>query len=284
MRLNSIIIIVLLIAGISSCTLGPVKDEVPVARAYNNYLYRSDLKKIITVTASEKDSASIADKYIKKWLHENVLIGQAELNLSDDQLDFDKKLTQYKNSLVVYTYEQALIDEKLDTVVALLSTINYYESHKENFILLEPAFRLRYIKLLNESPELDQVIKWVSSDEEEDIDDLIDYCDNNATKYFFNDSIWVTPEDIIKELPINGDIIIQDPKKGLQNLNDENFTYLIYIKEYLLEGDQAPVDLVREDIRSLILNKRKMALLKKMRKDIYADAVRKKNVELFRNK
>lgn len=284
MRLNNITIALILIAGLSNCTLGPVKDEVPVARAYNNYLYRSDIKKIIPVTASAKDSASIADKYIKKWLHENVLIGQAELNLSDDQLNFDKKLKQYKNSLIVYTYEQALIDEKLDTVVALLSTINYYESHKENFILLEPAFRLRYIKLLNESPELDQVVKWVSSDDEEEIEDLRDYCDNNATKYFFNDSIWVTPEDIIKELPSNGDVIVKDLKKGLQNLNDENFTYMIYIKEILLPGDQAPVDLVKEDIRSHILNKRKMALLKQMRKDIYADAVRKKNVELFRDK
>lgn len=284
MQLNKSIIALLLIAGLSNCTLGPVKDEVPVARAYNNYLYHSDLKKIIPVTASPKDSAAIADKYIKQWLHENVLIGQAELNLSDDQLDFEKKLTQYKNSLVVYTYEQALIDEKLDTVVALLSTINYYESHKENFILLEPAFRLRYIKLLSNSPEIEQVIKWIHSDDEEEIEDLREYCDNNATKYFFNDSIWVTPEDIFEELPNNGNIIIQEPKIGLQNLSDENFTYLIYIREFLVSGDQAPVDLVKEDIRSLILNKRKMALLKKMRKDIYSDAVRKKNVELFHNK
>jgi len=223
------------------------------------------------------------DKYINKWLHENVLIGQAELNLRDDQLDFEKKLKQYRNSLIVYTYEQALIDEKLDTNIALLSTLNYYDGHKENFILHEPTFRLRYIKLINESPEMNQVKKWIRSDDEEEIEELNYYCENNATKYFLNDSIWVTPSDIKEELPDNGEQIIESPSKGLRNLNDENFTYLIYVKDFLVPGDQAPVDLVKDDIRSLILNKRKLELLKKMRKDIYSEAVRKKNVELFHN-
>jgi hypothetical protein len=58
---------------------------------------------------------------------------------------------------------------------------------------------------------------------------------------------------------------------------------MVYIKEFLLAGDQAPVDLVKEDIRSRILNKRKLELLKKMRRDIYSEAVRKKNVELYHN-
>lgn len=281
MQQSKFIISIFVLFVITSCTLGPVKDEVPVARAFDNYLYLSELESIIPVTASPEDSATIADNYINKWLHENVLIGQAELNMSSDELDFEKKLTQYKNSLIIYAYEQALIDEKLDTTIALLSTINYYESHKENFILLEPAFRLRYIKLLIESPEMDLVKKEIKSDDEEELDELHDYCINNAAKYFFNDSIWVTPKDIIEELPDNGKEIIDNPKKGLTIINDDTFSYLVYVKEFLNTGDQAPVDLVKNDIRSLILNKRKLELLKKMRKDIYADAVRKKNVEYF---
>jgi hypothetical protein len=259
-----------------------VKDEVPVARAFDNYLYLSDLESIIPVTASPEDSAIIADNYINKWVHENVLIGQAELNMSSDELDFEKKLTQYRNSLIIYAYEQALIDEKLDTTIALLSTINYYESNKENFLLLEPAFRLRYIKLLSDSPNMNEVTREILSDNEDELDELHEYCINNAAKYFFNDTIWVTPDDIIEELPDNGNEIIQNPKNGLTVINDDTFTYLVYVKEYLNVGDQAPVDLVKDDIRSLILNKRKLDLLKKMRKDIYVDAVRKKNVELFK--
>jgi hypothetical protein len=281
LRLSKKFISIVVGVGLASCALGPVKDEEPVARAFDNYLYRSDLDKVIPVTASPEDSAVIAEAYINKWVHENVLIGQAEINLTSDQLDFEEKLTQYKNSLIIYAYEQALVDEKLDTVIALLSTINYYESHKENFILLEPAFRLRYVKLINEAPELDQVKKWMVSDDEFELEELREYSTNNAVKYFFNDSIWVTPKDIIEELPDNANMIVDEPQKGLRIINDENFTYMVYVKEYLNTGDQAPVDLVKDDIRSLILNKRKLELLKKMRKDIYTDAIRKKNVEYF---
>jgi len=284
LQLSRLSILLLILTGLTNCNLGPVNDEVPVARAFDNYLYRSDLNKIIPVTASPEDSAEIADKYINKWIHENVLIGQAQLNLSVDQLDFEEKLTQYKNSLLVYTYEQALIDEKLDTNIALLSTLNYYENNKDNFILKESVFRLRYIKLMKDIPDLKLVEDWIRSDDEVDIEDLKIFCENNATKYFLNDSIWVTPVDIEEELPNKGIQIIDSPSKGLITLNDDIFIYLVFVKDYLKKGDPSPVDLVRSEIRSLILNKRKLELLKKMRKDIYSEAVRKKNVELFHNK
>ena len=267
----------------TSCSLGPVKDEVPVARAYDNYLYRSDLNKIIPVTASAEDSAKIAEKFINNWLHYNVLIGQAELNLSDDQLDFEEKLEQYRNSLVIYAYEQALVDEKLQLDVALLSILNYYDGNKQNFLLREPVFKLRYIKLFNDTPELEQIEKWIRSDSEDDIDELHYYCENNVAKYFLNDSIWVTPKEIKKELPENDFINNENPQKGYLKINDDTFAYLIYVKDILKIGDQAPVDLVKDDITSIIINRRKMDLLKKMRKDIYSDAIRKKKVELFHN-
>ena len=135
--------------------------------------------------------------------------------------------------------------------------------------------------MLNNTADLNLVSTWIKSDDEVDVEDLQLYCESNAAKYFLNDTIWVTPMDIKEELPNNGQVIIDNPSNGLLTLNDENFIYLINVKEFLKVGEQAPIDLVKEDIRSLILNKRKLELLKKMRKDIYSEAVRKKNVELF---
>ena len=152
------------------------------------------------------------------------------------------------------------------------------------FILQQPVFRLRYIKLMTETPELKLVTDWIKSNDEVDIEDLKIFCESNATKYFLNDSIWVTRVDIEEELPNNGIQIIDSPSKGLTTLNDENFIYLVFVRDFLKPGDPSPVDLVKGEIRSLILNKRKLELLKKMRKDIYSEAVRKKNVELFHNK
>lgn len=283
MKRSNLIIYLSIYLIAASCNLGPIKDQIPVARAYDNYLYKSDISKIVPVTASVKDSARIVEKYINNWLHYNVLISQAELNLSDDQLDFDKKLEQYRNSLIIYAYEQALVDEKLQVEVAFLSIINYYDENQQNFKLREPAFKLRYIKLLNDTPELSQIEKWISSDDDDDIDELQYYCEDNVAKYFLNDSIWVTPKEINEELPENEFIDYENPQIGFLKVSDETYSYLIFVKEVLKIGDQAPVDLVKADISSIILNKRKMELIKKMKKDIYSDAVRKKKIELFHN-
>lgn len=283
MKRSNLIIYLSIYLIAASCNLGPIKDQIPVARAYDNYLYKSDISKIVPVTASVKDSARIVEKYINNWLHYNVLISQAELNLSDDQLDFDKKLEQYRNSLIIYAYEQALVDEKLQVEVAFLSIINYYDENQQNFKLREPAFKLRYIKLLNDTPELSQIEKWISSDDDDDIDELQYYCEDNVAKYFLNDSIWVTPKEINEELPEDEFINYKNPQVGFLKVSDETYSYLIYVKEVLMIGDQAPVDLVKADISSIILNKRKMELIKKMKKDIYSDAVRKKKIELFHN-
>ena len=282
MRLNRLVIWVLITAAFYQCTLGPVENEEPVARVYDRYLYKSDLKKIVPVTASDEDSVQIVEKYINKWLHDNVLIAQAELNLTIDQEELEKKLDQYRNSLLVYSYEQALIDEKLDTHIAILSIVNYYSSHEEIFKLNEKAFKLRYVRLAMDEPEKDQVSKWLKSEKEEDKEELILFCENRSSNYFLSDSLWISAESLEDQIPDNSAELIETlDKTGFKEWNDGRNDYLFYVSELLVEGEQAPVDLVKDEIRSMILNKRKVDLLKKMRKDIYTEALRKKNVERY---
>jgi hypothetical protein len=246
-------------------------------------LYVSDLDEIITVTASDEDSIRISERYIKNWVHENVLLEQAELNLSEDQLDFEEKLNQYRNTLVIYAYEQALINEKLDTSVSLLSMSNYYVRNMHNFLMTHPAYMLRYVKVSKGDGELDQLKKWIRSVKDEDIDELQLYSESNGLKYYLNDSVWVTPEEIHNEIPPQNEMnFYKEPGTGLFEIEDEHFVYLIFVISVLKQGDQAPLDLVKPELRTLILNNRKRELLKKMRKDLYNDALRKKNVEINR--
>ena len=179
-------------------------------------------------------------------------------------------------------HEQALIDEKLDTNIAILSLVNYYSKHEEIFRLNEKAYKLRYVKLLNDDPEITEVTKWLKSNKVEDREELIMYCENQSSNYFLNDSIWLSSETIIEQIPDpSGSLLELLSDAGFHQWSDGHYEYLFYINEILKEGDQAPVDLVKDEIRSMILNKRKVDLLKKMRKEIYTEAVRKKNVQRY---
>jgi hypothetical protein len=277
-------ILPLLLLFAISCNFNNRSDEEPIARVYDRYLYASDLNDIIPVTASLEDSVRITELFIKDWVHENVLLKQAELNLSEDQMNFDEKLNHYKNSLIIYAYEQALINEKLDTSVSMLAMSNYYMRNMHNFLMTRPAYKIRYIKVSKSDVELDQLKRWIRSKENEDIDELQLYTESNGLKYYLNDSVWVTPEKIHNEIPPQNEMnFYKEPGTGLFEIEDDHFVYLIFVISVLKQGEQAPLELVKTELRTLILNIRKRELLKKMRKDIYNDALRKKNVEINRH-
>ena len=264
-----------------SCNMGNRPDEEPIARVYDRYLYPSDLSDIIPVTSSFEDSTRIADQFIINWTHENVLLKQAELNLTEDQLDFEENLNKYKNSLIIYAYEQALVNEKLDTSVSLIAMANFYERNRENFLIKKPAYKLKYVKVSKEDEELEQLKKWIRSDKVDVLDELQLYCETNAIKYYLNDSVWVTAETIHNEIPPQNEMnFFKDPGSGLFELEDDEFVYLIFVNSVLKQGEQAPLELVKSELRIMILNRRKRELLKKMRQDIYNEALRKKNIEI----
>ena len=47
--------------------------EKPLARAFEQYLYPSDLQKVIPSGTSQEDSAQMANRYIESWVQEQLM-------------------------------------------------------------------------------------------------------------------------------------------------------------------------------------------------------------------
>ena len=109
----TIVALTLLLQGCDFIRKHPKEDVV--AECYGKYLYKSELDAIIPEGTSMIDSIQRAGAFIDTWIRRQVLLHQAENNLGD--LDFSKELEEYRNSLVVYTFESQLIDQRLDTIV-----------------------------------------------------------------------------------------------------------------------------------------------------------------------
>ncbi len=56
---------------------------------------------------------------------------------------------------------------------------------------------------------------------------------------------------------------------------------MIGIRDYLLPGALAPLDLVRDDVRSILLNRRKLEFIKDLENKIYNQAYDKAKVKIF---
>jgi hypothetical protein len=167
------------------------KTEHAVARVYEDFLYESELKSIIPPGAEPKDSLMLVKSYIENWIRQRLVIHQAEKNLTGSQMDFTQQLENYKNSLIIYAYENELVKQKLDTLVTDEEIENYYDANQQNFLLKDNIVQFQYVKLPLKSTFVNQFKKLLSSDNPEDKTRLSRQCEQYAADYFLDDQNWV---------------------------------------------------------------------------------------------
>ena len=273
----------LLLILLTSCTtFFKKKTERVLARVEKEYLYESDLKGIIPAGTSAKDSLELTRNFIENWVRQKLMIHQAVSNLNKDQMDFTRQLEDYKNSLIIFAYENALVSQKLDTVIPDAEARNYYDANPQNFLLKENIIRLQYIKLPLNSSFFKQFKKLLTSDREEDRGQLEDLCTRGAIGYFLDDQRWLYFSEVAKQLPLRTD----NPEEILKTnreveIKDSVYQYLVRVKEVLLKETLAPFELEKQRIRDILLNKRKIELINKMQEDVYSKALQKNDFEIF---
>ncbi len=276
------LIIILLILTTGCSSFFKKKTEHAVARVYSDYLYESDLKSVIPKGTPAKDSIGLAKSYIDTWIHQRLVIHQAEQNLTNAQMDFTQQLDNYKNSLIIYTYENELVKQKLDTLVTDEDIENYYDAKQENFLLKDNIVQLEYVKLPLKSAYIKQFRKLLGSDNATDKVRLSHECEQYASDYFLDDQNWLPFNDLLKQIPIK----TYNQEEFLKNhrdleYQDSAFIYLVRFKDFKIKESVSPLSFEKERIRNIILNKRKIDLTKKMREDIFERAQKKNDFEIY---
>lgn len=265
---------------ITSCSQKQEEGNV-VAKVYNNVLYTSDLTGVVPEGAAADDSLKLIEKYINAWVKEKLLLKKAEDNLTDEQKDVSKQLNSYRNSLIIYSYERELVSQLLDTIVSDNEIAEYYELNKNNFELRNNIIKVLYVKVNKKAPSLDKVKKWYMSDSPKDRSSLEAYCHQYAQNFYLDDNTWLLFDDLLKEIPIetyNKELFLKNNR--FVQVEDSTSLYLLNIKGFKIKNSLSPLAFEKENIRNIILNKRKLELLDKMKKDIYDEAIKNNEVEI----
>ncbi|NOX86387.1 MAG: hypothetical protein GXO86_10570 [Chlorobi bacterium] len=277
-RFVKLIFLVLVVAG---CRPGASGDRgVVVARVYDDYLYESDLRRLVPDNISKLDS--IAFVYTDQWIKTRLMIRQAEKNLTDRQLNFDRQLEDYKNSLIIYQYETELVRQKLDTLVTEEEIEKYYHEHLADFELKENIVKVQYVILDKEEELEDEFKKLFSLPDSISTDSLEFYSKEYAVPYFLDTATWVRFDDLLATIPIetyNQELFLKGNR--FITLSDDRFVYLLKFVDFRIKNDISPLDFKRNDIRDIIINKRKVDLIKKLRADIYKQAILNKDFEVY---
>ncbi|MFO7977919.1 MAG: hypothetical protein R6U64_04605 [Bacteroidales bacterium] len=254
----------------------------PVARVNNQYLYRNDLLHVVPSNTSAADSTLLIQRYIEKWIHQQVLLQEASRSLSaDEKKSFEKQLQDYHHSLMIFAWENQQVDEHLDTLVGDQELLEYYEKDKESFQLRQNIARVRYVKIPR-TIDTNNVTRLMSSEDEESQEELEDYCLEHAASYLLDDEVWLIFKDLQREIPIETD----DPESFLRNnriveLSDDYYRYYLHIMDYKLKGGIPPLAFERDNIRNIIINERKLRFMNQLRNQLYQEALSESDVETY---
>ena len=257
--------------------------EKAIARVHDVYLYPSDLIGIVPKGSTKDDSATLVQAYIENWIRQTLLIKQAEDNVDIDLESIEQQIENYKSSLLIYAYEQQLVAEKLDTTVTSAQIKEYYEANKENFELKKTILKASYIQLPRKTIRLENAIKWFKSSKEKDRQELETYCMQFSPDYNLVDTAWIYFDQLAEIVPLeklSESSVLQ--KNNYIQLTDDEYIYLVKIKDFMYKESISPLEMEKESIRNIIINKRKVELIDKSEKDVYQRARENNDIEIFK--
>ena len=275
---NNLYIIFFIFILFSSCLS---KDEREIIASVNEKnLYFSDIIDFLPNQVS--DSVYFVEKFINEWIRRELMISYAEMNLNKDLLQFEKEIKDYRESLLIYTYQQELVNQNLDTLISLPEVEDYYEEYRDQFKLNKNIFKGRFIVVDKSAPRLKELTKWYKSEKAHHIESLEDYCLQFAKEYYFTDSSWQYFTKINNRLPN----LIEEEEYFLRNTKsvwyeDQICRYYIYIKEYKIKGDQSPLDFETKKIKNILANKKKINYLKQLENELYQNALVKQKIKIY---
>ncbi len=276
-------ILILALVFLASCTgFFRKHSEKVAARVHDDYLYETDLAGVVPRGTTAKDSLTLIKSYIDSWVRQRLLLHQAEKNLQADQMDFTKQLDDYRNSLIIYQYENELVKQKLDTLVTPDEITSYYDANRKNFLLKDNIVQLQYVKLPLKYKNVGKFRKLLMSDSPDDRPALAGLCEKDASDYYLDDQNWILFNDFLQQIPLktyNQEEFLKNHKEV--EYQDSMYVYLVRFRDFRIKEDVSPLNMEEDHIREIILNKRKMELLGKMQEDLYLKASRSNDFEIY---
>lgn len=276
--------------ALASCDLIRMKkDAAPgagrkaIARVNDVYLYQDELAGIVSDRVSKEDSAVRVQTYIDSWIRKQLLISQAMKTIDINEAEVERKVLEYRYTLIGYEYQNFYINKNLDDSVSDADVQKYYNEHIDNFILKQNIVRGTFLVVPKGAPRTNRLRELIYSTKEKDITELRSFCLSFSTAYHIADSSWMEFDKLVvgsplAEIPNKVQFLKSNP---YYETSDTESLYYLKVDEYKISDNVSPLEFVREEIKNIILNKRKVELAKKLEDDVYENAAKRNDFEVY---
>lgn len=226
-----------------------------------------------------EDSVRAINTYIRRWVKEELIKREAEKKLKGDP-KIQQMVEEYRKSLLIHQFEQEMAQKELDDSISQKDIAQQYKKNQASFILAEPIFAIRWIRITNANISADELEKhWTENKltTDEKWGKLVELYANN---YNLDPNIWWGKTELLSLLPIENDDFLESTGKVLRKSLGDDDTLLVDVIQIKNQGELAPVSFVEDDIKSYILHQRKEAFLRGFRENLYEKAVNNNTVKI----
>jgi len=268
-----------------SCDLIQDKSDQILARVNDDYIFNSDLKKVLPKNLSFEDSILFTNNFINNWAKRKLLFEKALINLDEsEQNELFDLIDTYKNEIFSYAYQEKIVKSTMDTIINERSIVDYYDLNKSNFKLNQEIIKARYLILNNKNYNLKEVTNRFRSYKPKDLI-FLDSISLQFNAFYFNDSTWINKDIFFSKFPEINDRLKRNITKNklFYKFQDSLELYLIKIIEYKNKNDIAPFDFIKPTLKQVLINKKKLEFISKFEKEIIEDALQKKEFEIYEN-
>jgi len=254
-----------------------------IAQIGKDILYKKDVEGLLQGMLSPDDSINLVNHYIDIWAIDNLLLKKAEHELSKEEKDVEQELADYRKSLLLFRYQKKYVEERIDTLIKPEEILTYYNENREFFLLEDPLFKARFIKMRLHSPYLPMIRNIYRSNTLEDLTQLERLCESSAEIYTDYTGKWLSALELAQDLPDGTNAGQQALRSdGYIDIRDSLYTYLVSVTAFIPTGDPAPLEHIEASIRQIILSKRKQNLLKDLDREVLKEGWNKQMIKIYK--
>lgn len=255
------------------------KGRIPLVGVAGKFLYQDDLQAALPLNLSADDSVLFAESYIKNWVEDVLLFDKAEGNILDSE-KIKSLVESYRKALIMHTYQEALVKQKLADEITADEVVEYYEKNKQLFLLDKPIVKGMFLKVPLKASKQSDVRRWYKRNTQDAIEQLEKYSLLNAVTYDYFYDKWRPLDEIEALIPNrtwNADSDYLEKNRNVE-LKDTAYHYFLHIEEYLGKGSQKPLDFAEEEIKETLINLKRVEFINGVKNDLYHQASDKNKI------
>ncbi|MDR1610061.1 MAG: peptidyl-prolyl cis-trans isomerase [Candidatus Symbiothrix sp.] len=266
-----------------SCSQSEKGDDTPIVKAGNKVLTKQVLDENIPAGLSQNDSIIEAEHFIRTWITGVLMYDIAEKNTGDREY-INQLVENYRKSLVIYHYQEQLINEKVIKTIREQDLYNYYKDNKEKFKSDQYLVKGVFLKVPIDAPEIEEIrnsYKSVSSMASRE--KLEKYSVRNAVTFDHFLDKWISFDELKNNWPeASSKALILKNGGNYFEQQDEGYYYFLNVTEFLSPDDFAPFEYAMPIVREMLVNQQKIDFLKQTENDIYQRALNKGDIKFYK--